>query len=107
MEFDNDYSMWWDDDIFDDDDRDNFTQAEYDNYFRHVEEQKEQRKRELKALKKELNLPHKLRMDIDEAKIIQLRDDRGLSFRRIANIMKCSPQTALNRYNRAKQKSNQ
>ena len=107
MEYDDGYSMCWDDDIFDDDDRDDFTPEALKRYLKHLEEQKEQRKKELKALKKELNLPHKLRMDIDEAKIIQLRDDRGLSFRRIANIMKCSPQTALNRYNRAKSNINQ
>ena len=93
----------WDDE----DDRDDFTPEALERYLKQLQEQKEQQKREMKALKKELNLPHKLRMDIDDAKLILMRDKQGLSFRQIAGIMKCSPQTVINRYNRAKAKSSQ
>ena len=96
--------MCWDDDIFDDDDRDDFTPEALERYLKQLQEQKEQKQREMKARKKELNLPHKLRMDIDDAKLILMRDKQGLSFRQIASIMKCSPQTVINRYNRAKGK---
>ena len=95
-------------DLFDDgDDRDDFAPEALERYLKQLQEQKEQQKREMKARKKEMNLPHKLRMDIDDAKLILMRDKQGLSFRRIAGIMKCSPQTVINRYNRAKAKSNQ
>ena len=90
----------WDDE----DDRDDFTPEALERYLKQLQEQKEQQKREMKALKKELNLPHKLRMDIDDAKLILMKDKQGLSFRQIASIMKCSPQTVINRYNRAKGK---
>ena len=95
-------------DLFDDeDDRDDFTPEALDRYLKHLQEQKEQQKREMRARKKELNLPHKLRMDIDDAKLILMKDKQGLSFRQIAGIMKCSPQTVINRYNRARAKSSQ
>ena len=95
-------------DLFDDeDDRDDFTPEALERYLKQLQEQKEQQKREMKARKKKLNLPHKLRMDIDDAKLILMRDKQGLSFRQIAGIMKCSPQTVINRYNRAKAKSSQ
>ena len=58
-------------DLFDDeDDRDDFTPEALERYLKQLQEQKEQQKQEMKALKKELNLPHKLRMDIDDAKLI-------------------------------------
>ena len=41
MEYDDGYSMCWDDDIFDDDDRDDFTPEALERYLKHLEEQKE------------------------------------------------------------------
>ena len=42
------------------------------------------------------------RNDIDDYMIVKMRDEAEMSFIAIGKELKCSPQTAANRYNKAK-----
>lgn len=42
------------------------------------------------------------RSDIDDAKIVKMRDEDGMKFNKIAKEIGCCEQTVINRYNKAK-----
>lgn len=42
------------------------------------------------------------RTDIDDAKIVKMRDEDGMKFNKIAKEIGCCEQTVINRYNKAK-----
>jgi len=46
------------------------------------------------------------RSDIDDAKIVKMRDEDGMKFNKIAKEIGCCEQTAINRYNKAKNGGN-
>ena len=62
----------------------------------------EEHEEQLRKQKKELGLPHKLRMDINDNEIVRLKDEQNLTLRKIAKLLRCSPNTVRNRYNKAK-----
>ena len=83
-------------DVSDDDGYDDDDESEY--FGISPEEHEEQ----LRKQKKELGLPHKLRMDINDNEIVRLKDEENLTLRKIAMLLHCSPNTVRNRYNKAK-----
>lgn len=46
------------------------------------------------------------RSDIDDAKIVKMRDEDGMKFNKIAKEIGCCEQTVINRYNKAKNGGN-
>ncbi len=46
------------------------------------------------------------RTDIDDAKIVKMRDEDGMKFNKIAKEIGCCEQTVINRYNKAKNGGN-
>ena len=46
------------------------------------------------------------RADIDDAKIVKMRDEDGMKFNKIAKEIGCCEQTVINRYNKAKNGGN-
>lgn len=46
------------------------------------------------------------RTDIDDAKIVKMRDEDGMKFDKIAKEIGCCEQTVINRYNKAKNGGN-